>query len=220
MTENFLQVFKKYATSESSAISDYIKHSNQSIQNAQKDFENRIEKLSIGDDWESIIKNNDEEHDKFHHIFPNFFRLSTFIGLYSYFETKLNRLCYFINERKKYRIKLSDLGGENIIEKSKRYLSLVVGLELNSLNSDWMKITDHQKLRNCFVHGGSDIWTDKNLKLEEQRLYSTVKKYPFLEVTPFGIIFINDDQFLLDFVELQNNYLLKLVDIADPIFRQ
>jgi len=217
MTENYLQVFKKYHVSELDAISDYIKHSNKSIIDAQMQFEKRFTPVER---YSEKTEEEREEYSKIHQIFPNFFRLSTFIALYSHFENKLTHLCDAFQERKGFNLKSSDLSGENLIERCKRYLKLVVGLRFDELNSDWMKITDYQKLRNCFAHNGSNIIRDKTKNIDEQTLYEIIKRYPLLEVTPFGIIFISTDDFLLEFIQLQKTYLGKLIDIADPKFRE
>lgn len=219
MTENFLQVFKKYTNSELDSIRDYIRHSNKSITDAQQEFEKRLKTVENGETIIRIEKESLEEYEKISQIFPNFFRLSTFIGLYSHLENKMTRLCKRIHERKKFRLRVSDLSGENIIEKSRRYLNLVVGINFDDLNSEWVKITDYQKIRNCFVHNGSNILTDKNVELEKQKLYLTIKKYPLLNLTPYGVVFISSNDFLLDFIQLQKNYTNKLIDKADPIFR-
>jgi len=218
MTENFLQVFKNRSVSELASIADYIEHSKQSILGAQADFEKNLEIVEI--DGENVIVNEDyERRSQVHEIFPNFFRLSTFVGLFSYFEGLLSHLCYYIHERRNYKLRVSDLGGEDIIEKSRRYLTLVVGVDLDDLNSEWTRITDLKKIRNCFVHQGSNIWTDRQAKLDKQKLFAVVKKYSLLEVTEYGIVFINDDQFLLNFVKLLQQYLSGLIDKADPVFR-
>ena len=111
-------------------------------------------------------------------MFTNFFRLSTFIGLFSHFENQIVKLNDSIQERKKYKIKPSDLIGDNVIEKNYRYLKLVVGIELDDLNAIWKKLRDLQKIRNRFVHNNSSIIIDSSKKIEEQKLYSVIKKYP------------------------------------------
>ncbi|HEY5371531.1 MAG TPA: hypothetical protein VIJ75_21305 [Hanamia sp.] len=219
MTENYLQVFREYSILELESIADYIRHSNKSIATAQQEFDKKFETI---EDGQVVIKfdlESNDEYSKLHSIFPHFFRLSTFIGLFALFENRLIRMCKKIHERKQYRIKIDDLNGDNIIEKIYRYLKLVVNIELNDLNTYWEKIRDLQKLRNRFVHNNSNIITDTTKKLKEQKLYSIIKKFPLLEVTDYGIIFISDDDFLLDFIQLQKDYISKLIDKIDPIFR-
>lgn len=219
MTEDFLQVFKKYCLSELNTFSDYIKHSNKGILDAQNQFEEQLKTIEQGQVKIIIGEEQREEYVKLNSIFPNFFRLTTFVGLFFSFENKLTSLCNYIHERKQFKLRISDLSGENIIERSRRYLNLVVGIDLDDLNQEWVKITDYQKIRNCFVHNNSNIIKDKNKKVEEQMLFTLINKYPFLKLTPYGLIYITNDDFLIDFTQLQMNFLSKLIDKADPKFR-
>jgi hypothetical protein len=150
MKNEFLRAFKNQWISELNAFIDYIEHSNKSIADAQENF---LKQLStINDDQKTAVIigiDQMEEHSKLNSIFPHFFRLSTFVGLQFSFENKLSILCNRIHETKNYKIKVADFRGENIIEKSKRYLTLVVGLNLDSLNQEWVKITDFIKIRNA-----------------------------------------------------------------------
>jgi hypothetical protein len=218
MTRNNLQVFKKHSILELESIADYIQHSNKSIAEAQRQLERKFETIEDGQVIIRIDAEWNDEYSKLHSIFPHFFRLSTFIGLFSYFENQLVKMCQRIHERKKYKIKLSDLNGDNTVEKTYRYLKLVVGIEMDDLNTHWEKIKDLQKIRNRFVHNNSNIITEPEKKVAEQKLYSVIKKFPLLNVTDYGIMFISDDIFLLDFIQLQKDYITKLVDKMDPMF--
>lgn len=94
MTENYLQVFKKNLTIELESIADYIRHSSTTISEAQQQFEKKFETI---EDGQIVIKDDavsNDEYSKFHAVFPHFFRLSTFIGLFSYFENQLVKLCH------------------------------------------------------------------------------------------------------------------------------
>lgn len=219
MTENYLQVFKKYTILELDCISDYIVHSKKSISDAQRFFDNKLEIIEDGQKVIRITLERQEEYTKYNSIFPHFFRLSTFIGLFSYFENEVVKLSDSIQERKKYKIKPSDLIGENVIEKNYRYLKLVVGIELDNINVVWEKLRDLQKIRNRFVHNNSSIISDPSKRIEEQKIYPIVKKYPLITITEYGIMFIDDDKFLLDFIDIQKEYISKLVDKIDPVFR-
>lgn len=220
MTNDFLQAFKKYTDYELDAIVDYIRHSNKSITDVQKQFEERLTTQESDQFIINVTAEHRDDYSKFNQIFPNFFRMSTFIGQYSYFENKLSRLCEHIHEKKNYRLKASDLSGDNLIERARRYFKLVVDVELDDLNTEWTKITDYQKIRNRLVHNGSNIIAEKDKPVEQQKLYRIIKKYPLLEVTPYGIIIISSDDFLIDFVNLQKDYLAKLIDKLDPKFRE
>ena len=71
---------------------------------------------------------------------------------------------YFLKDftnsyREYYNIEksVSDLSGGNYIEKSKKYLEKVVGLDLGSTGRIWNKITFYQKIRNNIVHNNGEF---------------------------------------------------------------
>lgn len=220
MTENYLQVFMRFYNEDLSSISDYIKHSKKSITTAQDELDKKLTKVVGGEQVLLIGLDDRDEHSKIHQVFPHFFRLSTFVGLYSYFENKLTRLCDAFQEKKNFTLKSSDLSGENLIERSKRYLRLVAQLDLDSLNNEWMKIKDYQKLRNCFTHNGSNIIREKLKDLKDQSLFPIVKAFSHLDLSPYGIVYISNDDFLFEFIDVQKTYMSKLVGIADIKFRK
>ncbi len=212
------RLYRAHTSSELTSLKEYINHSAKSILSAQQDFEREYAQETKGEVNPSEQDYWDHEYYKVIEIFPSFYRQSTFIGLYSFLEERLNSLCDQLRRFKKYKIKLSDLSGENIIEKSKKYLRLVVDLEIEGLDTLWLKITEYQKIRNCFVHLNSSIIRDKELPLEKQKLYPIVKANPDLELKPGGIIDIVNDNFLLQFILTIRSYISSLLDkIEDQV---
>ncbi len=211
-----LQLYKMHTFTELSSFNEYISHSIASINNAQQEFEDEYKKFeskhSNEEDDSGWIDYWSEEHIKFHEIFPTFFRQSTFISLYSFLETRLQSLCNNLQRTKQYNIKISDLAGENYIEKSKKYLKLVVGLNLDDLNTQWTKITDYQKIRNCFVHANGNIITDKTQPLDKQKFYQAAKKNTDLKIESSGEVKIENDAFLTKFIKVIEDYLKALLE--------
>ncbi len=217
MTNSVLNGLKNQWISELDAFTDYISHSNKSISDAQRQFEQQLSTTNDSEKTKIIIGSDQmQEHSKLNSIFPHFFRLSTFVGLQFSLENRLTVLCSRIHESKKFKIKASDLRGENIIEKSRQYLSLVIGLDLDSLNNEWTILKDYIKIRNCIVHNNSRVFNEKDkMQQKEQELYKTMSKYPSLRVEDYGLFYITDDKFLHDVVAIHKTYLTKLLDIAD-----
>ena len=200
-----LQLFKGHTFSELSSLKDFIDHSGEAIFIAQDKFEKLYNSVVIisdeSDDEPKDIYWNYEYH-KIHEIFPSFYRHSTFIGLYSFLETRLYSLCDNMQRLKEYKIKLS--GGSNI-EKSKKYFTLVVGINTEDLNKFWAKLTDYRKIRNCLVHNNGFI-KDKRQTWEE-----IIIRISYLELNSTKIQ-IADDKFLLNFIELVKQYLSALLN--------
>jgi hypothetical protein len=211
-----LQIFKMHTFTELNSFRDYITHSSVRIDKAQQDFEKEYKKFnkkhSKDEDDSGWIDYWSEEHIKFHEVFPTLFRQSTFISLYSFLETRLQSLCNNPQRTYSYKIKISDLSGENYIEKSKKYLKLVVGLNLDDLNTHWTNITNYQKIRNCFVHTNGNIMVDKTQPLNKQKFYEAVKKNTDLSINSSGEIKIENDTFLIKFIKVIEDYLTALLE--------
>jgi len=78
------------------------------------------------------------------HEFPNLFRKSFFVTVYSVFETGLHNRCKFMRKEFGLKIAVSDMAGRGI-RRSKNYLEKVVGLNLSG-SSEWYEILSY---KNC-----------------------------------------------------------------------
>lgn len=206
-----LQLYKGHTSSELNSFRNFINLNGENILAAQ----NKFEELYSSEIQNNGVSDNQPKDDywnyefiKVYEIFPSFYRQSTFIGLYSFFETRLYSLCDNLQRIKEYKLKLTDLNGNNYIEKSKKYLKLVVSLELNNedLNILWTQIKDYQKIRNCLVHNNGYV-----IKADQQTFVEITRRIHYTELSSCRIQII-DDRFLLDFIETIEGYLLKLID--------
>ena len=202
-----LQLFRGHFSSELSSYKEFINQSSQNIISIQNKFEELY-----NSEIESTDESDDEpkddywnyEHYKVHEIFPSFYRQSTFIGLYSLFETRLCALCENIQRVKEYEKALSAINGYTDIEKCKKYLNLVVGINTDNLNSPWSKIADYQKIRKCIVH--------HNGCTNQQRYWEgIIQRITHLELISNRIIIV-DDRFLLNFIEIISEYMKGILD--------
>ncbi len=198
-----LQLYRGHTSSELDSFKDYIVHSSENILTTQVEFEKLFSSEESTDESQDDYWNH--EYHKLNDIFPYFFRQSTFIGLYSFLENRLYSLCDNLQRIKGYKIKISDLNGKNYIEKSKKYLKLIVGLETDDMNALWNKITEYQKIRNCLVHSNGSI-------NDNQPLYKIVAANSSLELDSNNKIQITSDDFLLSFISIIKDYIMLLYD--------
>lgn len=205
-----LQLYRGHTSSELSSFMNLISLSGENILAAQNKFEELYNsEIETNDESNNQLKDDywNYEYVKVYEIFPSFYRQSTFIGLYSFFETRLYSLCDNLRRLKE----LSRLSGDTRIENSKIYLKNELGIEINAndLKIFWDKIKDFQKIRNCIVHNNGNL---TYLALNnQQNLRLIISKNSYTEISSNGIQ-ITDDRFLLDFIGIIKEYLLALID--------
>lgn len=205
-----LQLHRGHTSSELSSFTAFINLSGENILLAQNKFEELYNsEIEINNESDDQPKDDywNYEYIKVHEIFPSFYRQSTFIGLYSFLETRLYSLCDNL-----HRVKgLCNLSGDTRIENSKIYLKNELGIEINTndLKIFWDTIKDFQKIRNCLVHNNGYL---TYLAINKQQtLRVIISKNPYSELSS-NRIQITDDKFLLDFIGIIKEYLLALFD--------
>lgn len=196
------------------SFKNYIIESRNNISERQNSFNDMIkENLKSYPNNEQIIYAwFDDEHYQYNEFYPTIFNNSTLLSIYSFFEFNLKNLCISMSKCEKFAGELDDLNDRNLIKKSKKYLTLIANLDLKDIESIWVKITDFQKIRNCIVHNNSNIVQQKDIPIEMQKLYSIVNgnKHLKLDIRK-GAFVIDNDQFLLDMLDLTENYLLTII---------
>lgn len=155
----------------------------------------------------------EDQHYQYNEFYPTTFNNATLLSLYSLFEFNLKSICIILHKNECYKIKLDDLNGRNYIEKSKKYLTLVVNLDLSDLDVIWKEIVKYQQIRNCIVHNNSDIMHQKGDLIEKQPLYQTIKNNVNLKLNEErGTFIISNEQFLLDFSDIIEKYLITIIE--------
>lgn len=186
-------------------------------------FETKI--LEIEDSYQFALKDvNPEEKDyiedlfvddfhKYGKIFPKQYYNPILLSLFGSFENWLKRLCELEGSRSFSQVDVTDLSGNNYIEKSRKYLKLVSELDLSDADLLWQKISQIQKIRNLIAHNESNIWIHKNNDLNKQELYTLISKDDRIEFNSYnGDFYIKDKAFLVEIIQLVNDYLNILID--------
>ncbi len=94
-------------------------------------------------------------------VFPTYLSHSIFNTAYSVFEKYMNEICFSCEGKLSTRIKLKNLNGKGI-ERSKLYLSKVVGIDTPFASSEWNDIMKYSGLRNVLIHTLGELNMSKN----------------------------------------------------------
>jgi len=222
MTENLesgLSTFKVFGK----LIELQLRDLRQFIEEITLFFEIKI--LEIEGSYQSALKDVDPQEkdyieylfvDDFHKygkMFPKQYYNPILLSLFGSFENWLKRLCELDGSRSFSRVSVTDLSGNNYIEKSRKYLKLVSELDLSEADIVWQRIRQIQKMRNLIAHNESNIWIDKNSDLNKQDLYIIISQDERIEFNSSnGDFYIRDKAFLVDAIQLVQDYLNVLID--------
>lgn len=98
-------------------------------------------------------------------------------------------------------------------------IAAMTGLDLSNLQPVYDKIDEYRKIRNLMVHNGSSLIETIGTALISQRNYSLVSsKQPEISINPNnGDFYVVDKQFVLDFLDLVENYLTEIIKKFEQI---
>lgn len=147
---------------------------------------------------------------------------STFITSFSLFESSFNRICKYAQKEKGIKLSLEDINGHGIIEKCKKYIEKVIETDLNSLNENWIKLKNYNKIRNLIVHNSANFKKDKSKPSEEQDLYPLLNTSPSIAFKneKLGTFYIQDNKFIIEFCDIALKFLSDVITlIIEPIVK-
>lgn len=150
----------------------------------------------------------------FQYIRDTFFK-SSLIYLYSVLESHLREICTILKDDNAVLLDISDLSNRNYLETCFIYLSKVIGLNLENLDTYRNTLKDFQNLRNTLVHDFGIITPNK-----KNQIHKTLESYKGIELIE-GKIQINNYSILITFlrsiimlfqdlywvIDLKSNYL-------------
>jgi len=79
-------------------------------------------------------------------------RYSLLLSLHSYFEGRLNTICSKIEEEFKFKIKITDLSGNDDLMRYWNYLEKVFDMEMKTLETFFTPIKQNKQIRNIVAH--------------------------------------------------------------------
>lgn len=137
--------------SELEDFKNYVSEIDEDLRSKQVELEKKYEEVTkeLSEEEQRMVHDyfEDDIH-KYFRVFPTYTFNPLLISIYGYFESQLKKLCELDHRRGFSNIQVSDLAGNNYIEKSRRYLNLIAGISLTSLDKTWQRIVEIQKIRN------------------------------------------------------------------------
>lgn len=106
----------------------------------------------------------DEEYFVIAETMPIIIRQSLFISIYALLETYLNDVCDLLQREQKLQVSVKDLAGNGIF-RAKDYLEKVLNVDFPASHKLWQRISNYNRLRNCFVHACGQVTPDSNKQL-------------------------------------------------------
>lgn len=199
-TLNILRIELSSIQIELDSLNNYIDDIAENIYQKQTELEKlhaetRDDSPDFAEELDSYFS---DEYHRYHQLFPTFAYNSTLVSQFSFFESRLKILCELDQSKNFSPIKLSDLAGKDI-DKCKKYLQKVVGLNFSDVQNNWKKITDIQNLRNNIVHNASVIPNDPHYN-DIINIIKSDKRITFSEQD--RNFYINDISFLKNFNQL------------------
>jgi hypothetical protein len=208
-------IFQRLIEMELSDIEDYINEISSELKTKQEKLEKDYEEASseVEEDAEFDVHSyfEDDLH-RYFKVFPVYTYNPLLLTIYGQFENWLKKLCDLDSRKGFSKVKVADLAGNNYIEKSRRYLTLVAEIDLEDTKLEWQRITEIQKIRNSIAHNDANIIRDKSKPIEKQELYKTLLDDTRIEFDKTkGGFYIKEKEFLLDTIVLIKKYLLTVI---------
>jgi len=146
------------------SIQEFINRKETLSLDEQPEFNySRIVDIHLGLDSETFDLEN-----IFTEYFPSIQRRSAFLSLYGFLEHELDNLCGLFKKTENFKVDLRDLNYSGI-ERSIKYLGIVVGLPIDKSIDKWGKLKSINKVRNLLIHNDGKLTDiDGNTKKEEQ----------------------------------------------------
>jgi hypothetical protein len=119
----------------------------------------------------------DEEYFLIAETMPVIIRQSLFIAIYALLETYLNEVCALIQREQKLKVSINDLAGNGIF-RAKDYLEKVLDFQFPASHKSWQRISNYNRLRNCFVHACGQITSGTN-----KQLVKFIESNPYTDIT-------------------------------------
>lgn len=145
-------------------IKAYLDHSDQMIKLHKEEVKRRYDlwEKERGQDNEipeayDILEEEIINNAEFGKILNN----SVFLTIYSMFEHELLNICLICKKAEGLALGPKDLTGRNYIGQCKKFITKLVGVNLDSLNQEWEKIQKYQQLRNTITHRSGKITDPK-----------------------------------------------------------
>jgi hypothetical protein len=148
----------------------YLEEMEKAIPSAGQRERERLQQLARKEnwDWVEFDAERQEIDGTFIYWMPRVLTYSLVIYLHSIVEVRLSKLAEYLRKERDHALKVNEIAG-SAIERSKVYLTKVVGLKLGS-DPGWSTLCDLAFIRNIVVHRGGIQGTDSQTQQQIQQL--------------------------------------------------
>lgn len=102
-----------------------------------------------------------EESQANHFYVSHLIKPNMIIGVYSCFEFWIQKICDFHQLKNNLALSYKDIRGKHDLHTYQKYLTLVAGLHLETVQASYRRLDDVRKVRNALVHNGGHIPKEK-----------------------------------------------------------
>lgn len=137
------------------------------------------------------------------------FNNSTYLGLYSFVESRLKDYCRHIEAITKIEYLRNNKNASGYIEKDISYLASVFGGNFLRFKKYKENLSTYSAIRNAIAHNDSSIWNERKKSIKEQSFYCQINSLKGVLITDIGEIEISTP-FLIDFCDYLKDFLVEV----------
>ena len=195
----FLDLSDWYVSRQIEEFSEYVKAMERLIASdlAREEADLAAAASQLAEEHRSAFYADNADHlQLIEDTFTNRLRLSSITIAHSIIERRIVRVAQELGKERE--IKMSDLAGHSPIEKSRKYLECVIGINLTEVPLDRLK--NWSKLRNVIAHADGEVSEEEAKKLQPllSRFPSMIKFIHGHVIVGHGLV----NQFLEDIKEI------------------
>jgi hypothetical protein len=218
-----LYYFKETLKFQSSALKGYIQESQNILNSKQRNLDEELKtalaQISNPDEEQQIINFFLDDNLQYYDDFPKYLNESTFLIIYSFFETKLATICRLFRidiEINKKKVLPHSKG--SYFNDSENFLKDVCKLKLGADKKFVKRLNQLRRYRNFITHNDSDF---KHIKSHEKRLNHKKNIDYINRVFGKSIVIdslkkcsIKNEKLIPEFLNLVEEYLYYVIDTA------
>lgn len=130
-----------------------------SRQDWEKKMKRQAQQIRDPQERDEFLDFSSEEYWEFEE-YERILRNSFLVTLYAFLEARLGCFCSTMEKRRKLPISWRDIRGEDTLDRARKYLEKLGGLNFPVNSREWQSIRRYEKLRHYIVHRAGRISKD------------------------------------------------------------
>ena len=130
-----------------------------SRQDWEKKMKRQAQQIQDPQERDEFLDFSSEEYWEFEE-YERILRNSFLVTLYAFLEARLGWFCSTMQKRRKLPISWRDIRGEDTLDRARKYLERLGGLDFPVNSKEWQSIRRYEKLRHYIVHRAGRIGKD------------------------------------------------------------